>query len=126
MNVKDTLIEIQKLEETNRILRKENDNLILKIKELKRQLDEATDENLMRIEESNRLFNELFEIKHMSMWEFADKYCSDKDMEEAGHALARSFGIGVKKDSFVEAEIASEKAEQETVSAMSSYLGDDY
>jgi len=94
MNVKDTLIEIQKLEETNRILRKENDNLILKIKELKRQLDEATDENLMRIEESNRLFNELFEIKHMSMWEFADKYCSDKDMEEAGHALARSFGIG--------------------------------
>ena len=126
MNVKDTLIEIQKLEETNRILRKENDNLILKIKELKRQLDEATDENLMRIEESNRLFNELFEIKHMSMWEFADKYCSDKDMEEAGHALARSFGIGVKKDSFVEAEIASEKAEQETVSAMSSYLGVDF
>ena len=96
MNVKDTLIEIQELDETNRILRKENDNLILKIKELKRQLDEATNENLMRIEESNRLFNELFEIKHMSMWEFADKYCSDKDMEEAGHALARSFGIGGK------------------------------
>lgn len=82
MNVKDTLIEIQELDETNRILRKENDNLILKIKELKRQLDEAT--------------NELFEIKHMSMWEFADKYCSDKDMEEAGHALARSFGVGGK------------------------------
>ena len=122
MNVKDTLIEIQELEETNRILRKENDNLILKIKELKRQLDEATDENLMRIEESNRLFNELFEIKHMSMWEFADKYCSDKDMEEAGHALARSFGIGVKKDSFVEAEIAIEAAENAHVP----YNGDDF
>ena len=97
-------IQVSELETENRDMKlaqkligeADNEKLILENKELKRQLDEATDENLKRIEESNRLFCELQDIKHMGVWEFANKYCSDKDMEEAGHALARSFGIGGK------------------------------
>ena len=47
-------------------------------------------------EERNELIEELNTIKSMDMWEFANKYCSDSQLEEAGHALARSFGIGGK------------------------------
>ena len=112
----------------------------LKLDEVLEELHALRDENYFLKRQSNdlkmscsdyslritKLENELSDIKHMSMWGFADKYCNDDELEEAGHALARSFGIGVKKDSFVEAEIAAEKAEQETVSAMSSYLGVDF
>ena len=36
------------------------------------------------------LENELANIKAMGMFEFANKYCSDNEHEEAGRALARS------------------------------------
>lgn len=123
-NIENTKID-EVLEELY-ALRDENEELKTDNYFLKRQnnaLKMRCSDYSLRI---TKLENELSDIKHMSMWGFADKYCSDKDMEEAGHALARSFGIGVKKDSFVEAEIAAEKAEQETVSAMGSYLGDDF
>jgi len=44
--------------------------------------------------------------------------------EDAGKALAQEF-LG-KRDEFVEAELASEKHEEEVVGAMGSLLGDDY
>jgi hypothetical protein len=44
--------------------------------------------------ERNTLLDELTTIKNMSMFEFAAKYCSDNELEEAGHALARSLGVG--------------------------------
>ena len=109
---------IRELEEKNKFLESENaqlkaDTTLLgneltyfkeyaadledKVQDLKKQYDEFYEKEYMaRIEECNRLWSELFDIKHMSVWEFANKYCSDKDMEEAGHALARSFGIGGK------------------------------
>lgn len=56
--------------------------------------NQLLDENMKRIEESNRLFGELQNIKNLSMFEFANKYCNDNELEEAGHALARSLGVG--------------------------------
>ena len=46
-------------------------------------------EYIARIEECNRLFGELMDIKSLSMFEFANKYCNDDELEEAGHAFAR-------------------------------------
>lgn len=58
---------------------------------LKKQYDDFYEKEYMaRIEECNRLWGELFDIKHMSVWEFANKYCNEKQLEEAGHEFARS------------------------------------
>ena len=66
-----------------------------KVHDLKKEYDEFyTEEYMKRIDECNRLWGELFDIKHMSMWEFANKYCSDEELEEAGHAFGRSLGVG--------------------------------
>ena len=76
-------------------LSRENYNLKEEKRALKKEYDDFyMNEYLRRIDECNKLWSELFDIKHMSMWEFAAKYCSDEDMEEAGHALARSLGVG--------------------------------
>ena len=73
---------IRKLERRNQKLQKENGELIF--------------ENMKRIEESNRLFGEKIDleyeletIKDMGMFEFADKYCNDTELEEAGHMMAK-------------------------------------
>lgn len=47
------------------------------------------------IDENTSLRQELTEIKNLSMYEFADKYCTSEELEEAGHQLARSLGVGV-------------------------------
>lgn len=53
-------------------------------------------QNRKLTEERNRLVEELDTIKSMGMFEFGNTYCTDSQLEEAGHALARSFGIGGK------------------------------
>ena len=59
-------------------------------------------------EERNELLDELQSIKSLGMYEFADKYCSTSELEEAGHALARSLGVGVR---MTDEDIAIAKAE---------------
>ena len=118
MNVKDTLIEIQELEETNRILRKENDNLILEVEFLKRQnnaLKNRCSDYSLRLTKAE---TELSDIKHMSMWGFTKKYCTDDELEEAGHALAREL-LGKP---MTEEELKIEQAENAYVP----YVGDDF
>ena len=88
--IKNLIIENEALKARNEFLERMVKALKLKNAQLTKERNEAIDENFKRIEESNRLFCELQDIKHMSMWEFAAKYCSDEDMEEAGHQLARS------------------------------------
>ncbi|MBO6275686.1 MAG: hypothetical protein J6M91_09185 [Methanobrevibacter sp.] len=62
-----------------------------KVQDLKKQYDEFYEkEYLKRIDECNDLWGQLFDIKHMSLWEFANKYCKTEDLEEAGHELAKS------------------------------------
>ena len=75
--------------------------------------NQLIDENMKRIEESNRLFGELEDIKHLSMWEFADKYCSDSQMEEDARLFAKellhSRVTGEYKDNEKAAVIAEEE-----------------
>ena len=47
-------------------------------------------ENKKLIFENNKLKEELMDIKSLGMFEFADKYCNDKQLADAGHAFARS------------------------------------
>ena len=45
--------------------------------------------------ERNNSIDELNRIKALGMYEFANKYCSTQELEEAGHQLARSLGVGL-------------------------------
>ena len=69
-------------------------------------------------EERNELLDELQSIKGLSMYEFANKYCSEEDHIEAGHALARSL-LGHR---MTDEEVAIDKAENCYVP----YDGDDF
>jgi len=71
-------------------LKTENEELRAKNTELKKDYDEFYEkEYMVRIEECNRLWGELFDIKHMGVWEFANKYCTPEQQAEAGKAFAR-------------------------------------
>lgn len=76
-------------------LEKENEELKTQNRELKKKYDDFyVNDYLKRIDECNDLFCELQDIKSLSMWEFANKYCTDDELEQAGHELARSLGVG--------------------------------
>jgi len=82
---------IRALKEDNGALTIERNELQEANRKLKKEYNEFYEkEYMVRIDECNRLWGELFDIKHMSVWEFADKYCNDNELEEAGHQLARS------------------------------------
>lgn len=46
--------------------------------------------------ERNKLADEITRITSMGMFEFADTYCDDDKLEDAGHAFARALGVGGK------------------------------
>ena len=89
-DVKNLIIENEGLKARNEYLEK----CVTALKEhnakITKERNDLYEDYFLRIDECNRLFGELQDIKHMSMWEFAAKYCSDEEMEEAGHQLARS------------------------------------
>lgn len=71
-------------------------NLLLENTELKALVEKQEEEieNLKLIKKALR--RELNEIKSMSMFEFAEKYCKEEELEKAGHDSARSLGVGMK------------------------------
>ena len=84
------LEELYSLREKNEFLEKENEELRAKNTALKRDYEDFYEkEYLTRIDECNRLWGELFTIKHMSMFEFAAKYCKDEELEDAGRQFAK-------------------------------------
>ena len=86
---------------------------------LKKQYDDFYEkEYIKRIDECTKLWGELFDIKHMSVWEFANKYCNEKQLEEAGHEFARSL-LGHR---MTDDELAIESAEN----GYKPYSGDDF
>ena len=90
MKLKDTILEIQSLKGENEELKARNDFLQTQNKDLKRQLDELMEDYLIKIDESNKMYCELQEIKHMGVWEFASKHCTDEENAEAGREFARA------------------------------------
>ena len=89
---------IEQLEARNRFLQRMVNGLKLHNQEL--------------TEERNRYCDELNRIKGMGMFEFASKYCDDKDHEKAGHAFARALGVGVQ---MTPEDVAIEAAEDNYV-----------
>jgi predicted nuclease with TOPRIM domain len=88
INRQDRMIEGIKL--NNSKLTLERNDLLKQVSDLKRKYDEFYEkEYLVRIEECNKLWGELFDIKHLSMWEFANKYCTEEEQAQAGKQLAR-------------------------------------
>ena len=82
LKLDEVLEELYALRDENYFLKRQNNALKIRCSDYSLRLAKAE--------------TELSDIKHMSVWGFADKYCTDDELEEAGHALARSFGIGGK------------------------------
>ena len=77
-----------------------------KVKDIQIEIQDLKEHNEFLQRQNNALRLELQRIKSMSMFEFANRYCSEAQLEEAGHALARSLGVGMTHE-----EIEIEKAE---------------
>ena len=89
VNRQDRMIEGIKL--NNSKLTLERNDLLKQVSDLKRKYDEFYEkEYLVRIEECNKLWGELFDIKHLSMWEFANKYCTEEEQAQAGKEFAKA------------------------------------
>ena len=97
LHIDEVLTELYQLREENQSLKIDNDFL-------QRQ--------------NNGLRLKLQSITSMSMFEFANAYCNDAQLEEAGHAFARSL-LGHQ---MTDEEIAIEQAENCYVP----YNGDDF
>lgn len=106
-NLKYTKIETKGFQDLcNRIaeLEAENEQLILENERLTRMVNGVKLNNGKLTIERNELLDkvhfldqkcksyhkEVLDIIHMDMWEFANTYCTDNQLEEAGHQLARS------------------------------------
>ena len=75
-------------------LRHENERQNRMIAGLKLNNSKLTTERNDLITENTSLKNELCEIKKMGMYEFANTYCNESELEDAGHQLARALGVG--------------------------------
>ena len=109
--------EIIAIIESNNELAKKNERQANFIRSLKAFNKELTSQRKELNDKTIKLSKELRDIKQMSMWEFADKYCNDTELEDAGKAFARSLGVGMSRE-----EGAIEQAENSYVP----YNGDDF
>ena len=95
MKIKDTILQIQELQEQNAQLTKENEELQARNDFLQRMCNGVKLNNSKLTQERNNAVDELNRIKALGMYEFADKYCTSDELKEAGHQLARSLGVGL-------------------------------
>lgn len=123
---KDLILQEMRVHRENQQLRKDNQLLSDELAYFKERCADLEDE-INKLQEAKTqvciheemLVEELETIKNMGMFEFADKYCTEKDHIEAGHQLARSLGVGVR---MTDAEVAIDKAENCYIP----YTGDDF
>jgi chromosome segregation ATPase len=96
--IKDTILEIQteneQLQAQIDFLQQENNRLLKEHRDL-------SDKTTFQARQINALKfrcgdyrRELDRVTSLSMFEFANEFCNDNELEEAGHALARSLGVG--------------------------------
>ena len=90
----DMCKQIIELEEENKSLKMDNDFLQRKLEQKERMLKGVKLNNSKLTLERNNAIDELNQIKAMNMYEFANKYNTPEQQEEAGHQLARSLGVG--------------------------------
>jgi regulator of replication initiation timing len=90
----DMCKQIIELEEENKSLKMDNDFLQRKLEQKERMLKGVKLNNSKLTLERNNAIDELNRIKAMNMYEFANKYNTPEQQEEAGHQLARSLGVG--------------------------------
>ena len=87
---------VKAFQHEGQILRDENEQLTKDLKAAFRQIS-AKKRLVVGLKENNRtltderkaLIQEISDIKHMSMFEFASKYCSDEENAKDGRAFAK-------------------------------------
>ena len=61
-----------------------------KVKDIQIEIQDLKEHNEFLQRQNNALRLELQRIKSMSMFEFANRYCSEAQLKADGHALARA------------------------------------
>lgn len=89
-NIKNILLELEELREENQSLKIDNDFLQKENAVLRKEHRDITSTCKWLNRKISALTFELSDIKNMSMYEFADAYCSEADQEEAGRQFARA------------------------------------
>lgn len=103
MKVKDTISDI---ETNNSVIEIDNKLSFVKVEttgfqdlcnhiaELEEENKALTDQNQQLRFHRASLNKELQRIKKLGMFEFANEFCNDDELEDAGRQLARSLGVG--------------------------------
>ena len=119
MKVKDTLLEIQ---EQNEELKARNEFLERCVEALKLNLSAVTLERNKLVDKvhfldqkCNAYHKEVLEITHMGMWDFADKYCSDSQVEADARLFAKELLHSRVTGEYKNNELAARIAEEEFI-----------
>lgn len=93
-SVKDLILENEELHARIEFLQKENKRLLSEHRDLHdKTIFQNRQINALKFR-NNTLRSELDRITSLSRYEFANEFCNETQLEEAGHALARSLGVG--------------------------------
>ena len=87
IKIDELLDELTHLKERNEFLERCVEGLRIHNSELTLERNKLCDKVILQSKE-------LRDIKKMSMFEFANTFCTEESLEEAGHQLARSLGVG--------------------------------
>ena len=89
-SVKDLILKNEELQARNEFLERCVEALKLNISAVTLERNKLVDKVHFLDQKCNAYHKEVLEITSMDMWEFANLYCSEAQLEEAGHQLARS------------------------------------
>jgi len=89
-SVKDLILKNEELQARNEFLERCVEALKLNLSAVTIERNKLVDKVHFLDQKCNAYHKEVLEITSMDMWEFANLYCSEAQLEEAGHQLARS------------------------------------
>ena len=87
--MKETRVKLDEILEELYYLREENQALSLDNDFLQRQNKALKNDNARITIERNKLCDKLHEIQSLTMYEFANRYCTSESLEDAGRAFAK-------------------------------------
>ena len=95
-SVKDLILENEALQARIDFLQQENNRLLKEHRDLSEKTTFQNRQiNALKFRNADYR-RELDRVTSMGMFEFANEFCNEDQLEEAGHALARSLGVGGK------------------------------
>ncbi len=116
IKIDELLPELMGLREANEELQARNEFLERCVQAMRMNNAKVTLERNRICDKAMKLSKELQDIKQMSMWGFADKYCSDSQMEADARLFAKELLSSRVTGEYKDNETAAVIAEEEFIS----------